>query len=80
MRYWLTALFAHFMLGICVLWMIQHVHKVYAHGWFAAMGLNGASTPLAVATVVGLGIVYVIQIRLALAVVGLWRDWSRGRT
>jgi hypothetical protein len=62
------------------LWIIQHVAKVYTYGWLASMGLIGASTAMVAATFVGLAIVYLIQVRLALAVFGLWRDWLRGRT
>jgi hypothetical protein len=66
------------MLGISALWVFQHVAKVSAHGWLASMGMTGASTGMATATFIGLVLVYVIQVRLAMAVFGLWRDWLRG--
>jgi hypothetical protein len=71
---------SHVALGISVLWIIQHVAKVYAYGWFASPGLNGASTAMIVTTFVGLGVVYFILLRVVMVVVGPWRDWFRGRT
>lgn len=80
MRFWFMMLACHVMLGISSLWIIQHVAKVYAHGWLASMDLSGASIALVIATFLGLFLVYVIQIRFAMAAVRLWRAWYQGRT
>lgn len=76
-RFWLKMLALHLMLIWCVLWNVQHVAKAARYGWFATMGLNGASMPLVVATVLTFGLWCFLQLILArLAVVG-WHSWFR---
>jgi hypothetical protein len=79
MRFWLRMLALHLVLGICALWMIQHVASVHAVGWTASMGLVNASKLMVAATIVGLGVVYLMQIRLVLIVARLWTYWYRAR-
>jgi hypothetical protein len=80
-RYWFVAVLAHAMLAVCAFWVAQHIAKVRAHGWFASLGLTGASQVAVFVTFAGLALVYFMQIRLVLLVVSLWRDWlGRSRT
>ena len=48
--------FTNLVLVWCILWNIQHVAKVYSHGWLATMGLTDASTQHVVATLIVLGL------------------------
>jgi hypothetical protein len=50
MRFWVAMAVGHLLLAISVLWMMQHVAKVYAYGWVASMGLYGASPLMTVLT------------------------------
>lgn len=80
MRFWLAFAFAHVMLVVSILWNVQHVTKVNAYGWFAAMGLNGASTRHIVMTFAVLAVVYVLQLTLLVKLIRAWRDVLRGFT
>lgn len=77
MRFWLWVVFAHLLLAWCILWNIHYVATVYSHGWLATMGLIDASTLHVVATVIVLGLWYVVQLGLLVRLVRVWRERLR---
>jgi hypothetical protein len=80
MPFWLRALVLHLALAIYVLWTVQHVTKLRAYGWTASMGLTDKSQLFVAATIIALGIVYFMQIRVAWMVARLWKYWYQSRS